>query len=146
MKNIAPNLGRFGTMIYTIVKVDGATPKRWLSFRGHDKPIHGSFNHHLLSRWFFLLVGFRKSVHKKHFFWDQMLKPIPWRVLLVWWCLACHLEAFFARVHLLMSLWQSRTLPRLEMSLIRHGIGWDWMDVWTGWYIYIYIDAIFIYI
>ena len=26
---------------YTVVKVDGATPKRWLS-KGHDKPIHGS--------------------------------------------------------------------------------------------------------
>ena len=27
---------------YTIVKVDGATPKRWRFVRGHDKPIHGS--------------------------------------------------------------------------------------------------------
>ena len=27
--------------MYTIVKVDGATPKRWLRIRGHDKPIHG---------------------------------------------------------------------------------------------------------
>ena len=26
---------------YTVVKVDGATPKRWLN-KGHDKPIHGS--------------------------------------------------------------------------------------------------------
>ena len=28
--------------IYTVVKVDGATPKRWRFVRGHDKPIHGS--------------------------------------------------------------------------------------------------------
>ena len=27
---------------YTVVKVDGATPKRWISFRGHYKPIHRS--------------------------------------------------------------------------------------------------------
>ena len=27
---------------YTVVKVDGATPKRWRFVRGHDKPIHGS--------------------------------------------------------------------------------------------------------
>ncbi len=28
--------------LYTIVKVDGATPERWRFVRGHDKPIHGS--------------------------------------------------------------------------------------------------------
>ena len=34
--------GHTGQMdIYTVVKVDGATPKRCL-VRGHDKPIHGS--------------------------------------------------------------------------------------------------------
>ena len=27
---------------YTVVKVDGATPKRWRFVRDHDKPIHGS--------------------------------------------------------------------------------------------------------
>ena len=27
---------------YSVVKVDGATPKRWRIVRGHDKPIHGS--------------------------------------------------------------------------------------------------------
>ena len=29
-------------MIYTIVKVDGATPKKGGLVRGYDKPIHGS--------------------------------------------------------------------------------------------------------
>ena len=28
--------------MYTVVKVDGATPKRWRFVRSHDKPIHGS--------------------------------------------------------------------------------------------------------
>ena len=28
--------------IYTVVKVDGATPKRWRIVRDHDKAIHGS--------------------------------------------------------------------------------------------------------
>ena len=32
----------FVPIIYTVVKVDGATPKRWRFVRGHDKPIHGS--------------------------------------------------------------------------------------------------------
>ena len=27
---------------YTVVKVDGATPKRWRFVKGHGKPIHGS--------------------------------------------------------------------------------------------------------
>ena len=27
---------------YTVVKVNGATPKRWRFVRGHDKPIHRS--------------------------------------------------------------------------------------------------------
>ena len=32
---------RLDTYNYTVVKVDGATPKGGLG-RGHDKPIHGS--------------------------------------------------------------------------------------------------------
>jgi len=28
--------------IYTIVEIDGSTPKRWIRIRGHDKPIHRS--------------------------------------------------------------------------------------------------------
>ena len=36
---------------YIVVKVDGATPKRWWFVRGHDKPIHGELRQ-LLSRWY----------------------------------------------------------------------------------------------
>ena len=31
-----------GVYISTVVKVDGATPKRWISKGGHDTPIRGS--------------------------------------------------------------------------------------------------------
>ena len=34
-----------------VVKVDGATPKRWRFVRGHDKPIHGELRQ-LLSSWY----------------------------------------------------------------------------------------------
>ena len=44
---------RSASPLYTVVKVDGATPKRFRIVRGHDKPIHASWKlRHLLSRWY----------------------------------------------------------------------------------------------
>ena len=42
----------FPDMFYTMVKVDGATPKRWRFVRGHDKPRLMGVASHLLSRWY----------------------------------------------------------------------------------------------
>ena len=58
-KKIIPN-----TNAYTVVKVDGATPKRWIRIRGHDKPrLMGVANHLRLPggiknpRWLFFFSG-----------------------------------------------------------------------------------------
>ena len=65
--------------IYTVVKVDGATPKRWRFVRGYDTPIHGELRH-LLSRWythikFGIYIGLFVATPEFIFQWLVILRP-----------------------------------------------------------------------
>ena len=65
----------FWSQNYTVVKVDGATPKRWRFVRGHDKPVHGELRH-LLSRWyrcwFQTFFYFHPCLGKMNPFWPSI--------------------------------------------------------------------------
>ena len=70
-------------LLCTVVKVDGATPKRWrFSFRGHDKPRQVRLRH-LLSRWYTLQgtnISPQNGILKMIFLFPRWDMLIAWRV------------------------------------------------------------------